>query len=338
LASQPVDPQPTPYVLGPTQAGQSLAVDVIPAPSPGLGLTPGAGNPRWDISVDALWLARDLGRGVPLGYTGYNRGSHAPQAVPTDGLWSDDVWFPLEPGIRLQLVGRLSDRTAIEATAFGLQDWTVGRTIYGDPVGQTVLGQSRWLQVPYFDNTLGYTYSSQVANVELNQRIKFMSLDPYQALSWLWGVRYFHLSDDFTLSGSDLYTGDEEFLNWQTKNNLIGMQLGLQWAWGWERFQLSTEAKVGLFANAYSQQGTDLSNGVAGFEPFGVSHSGTELSALFEFSLLLRYRVTPCMWIRGGYQYYGVTGLALSPRQLGGYDAGGGVSLDGLSLGVELTR
>ena len=56
-----------------------------------------------------------------------------------------------------------------------------------------------------FDNSLGYTYSSQVANVEINQRFKLFSFDPYRALSWLWGVRYFHLSDDFTLSGSDLY-------------------------------------------------------------------------------------------------------------------------------------
>jgi hypothetical protein len=50
------------------------------------------------------------------------------------------------------------------------------------------------------------------------------------------------------------------------------------------------------------------------------------------------YRITSCMWLRAGYQYYSVTGLALGPRQLGGYDAGSSVGLDGLSLGLELTR
>ena len=165
--------------------------------------------------------------------------------------------------------------------------------------GRSVLASSSWLQTPYFDNSLGYTYTSDVANVEINQRFKLFSFDPYRALSWLWGVRYFYLSDDFVLSGSDLYGNTDEDLNWRTKNNLIGMQLGLQWTWGWDRFQLSTEAKAGLFANVYSQQGTDSINGSASYPGFDVSHSGTDLSALFEFSLLARFRVTECMWPRG---------------------------------------
>jgi len=323
VPAQPVDPSPAPWMA---------------APSPGLGLVPGATNPRWDISVDALWLERDMGRGIALGYSDYNHGSHAPQAVRTDSLWTDDVLFPLAPGIRFQLVGRITDQMAIETTCWGLQNWSVGRAIYGDPVGETVLAHSAWLQTPDLDDSLGYTYSSQVANVEFNQRFKLWSYDPYRAFSWLWGVRYFRLADDLTLSGSDLYTDAHETLNWQTKNNLVGMQLGLQWAWGWDRFQLSTEAKIGLFANIYSQQGTDSVSGTGGFPSFDASHSGTDLAALFELSVLLRYRVTSCLWLRAGYQCYGVTGLALSPRQLADYDAGGTVGLDGLSLGLELTR
>ena len=153
---------------------------------------------------------------------------------------------------------------------------------------------------------MGYTYNSQVNNVEINQRFKLFSFDPYRTFSWLWGVRYFNLTDNFTLSGSNLDPGYDENLNSQTKNNLIGMQLGLQCAWGWNRFQLSTEIKIGLFANVYSQQGTDSASGTIGdFQPFDVSHSGTDLASLFEFSLLLRYRLTPNMWLRAGYQYYG---------------------------------
>jgi len=93
-----------------------------------------------------------------------------------------------------------------------------------------------------------------------------------------------------------------------------------------------------LFANVYSQQGTDSAVGAAGFDPISASHSGTDLAALFELSVLLRYRITSCVWLRAGYQCYGVTGLALSPRQLADYDAGGSVGLDGLSLGIEMTR
>ncbi len=191
--------------------------------------------------------------------------------------------------------------------------------------------------MPDMDDSLGYTYGSQIANVELNQRFKLYSFNPYRGLSWLWGVRYLHLADDLTLTGSDLYTGGHEVLDWETKNNLIGAQLGLQWAWGWDRFQLSTEAKVGLFANVYSQHGADSGSGIAGFQSFDGSHSGTDLAAIFEFSVLLRYRITSRLWLRAGYQYYGVTGVALGPRQLDGYDAAGSVGLDGLSLGAEMT-
>ena len=254
-----------------------------------------------------------------------------------DSLWTDDVCFPLAPGLRLQLTGRVNDQMAIEAIAWGFQDWSIGRAIYGDPAGQTVLAQSPWLQMPVIDDSLGYTYNSQIANVELNQRFKLFSFDPYRGISWLWGFRYLHEEDDLSLAASDVASGSHEVLDWQTKNNLIGARLGLQWAWGWDRFQLSTEAKVGLYANIYSQHGNDSATGVANFQPFDVSHDGTAFAAIFELSILLRYRITQCLWLRAGYQYYGATGLALAPRQLADYDAGGSIGLDGLSLGAEMT-
>jgi hypothetical protein len=353
---QPVLQPATPYVPLPAQSIYSPATPWIPAPadpsyyapapwtptpSPGLGLVPGADNPRWDLSLDVLWLALDTGKGVPLGYTSYNF-DPPPHAMRIYSLWSDDALFPLEPGIRLQLVARFTDRMAVEASCWGLQQWSVGRTIYGDPVGESVWAHSPWLQTSYliggFNDYLGYTESSRVANVEINQRFKLFSWNPYRAISWLWGFRYFYLSDDFTLSGLDLFTGDYESLNWQTNNNLIGMQLGLQWTWGWNRFQLSSEFKAGLFANAYSQHGVNSALGTAGFEPFDLSHSGTDLAAMFEFSLLLRFRITQSMWARAGYQYACFTGLALGPRQLEDYDSNGAAGLDGLSIGLEWTR
>ena len=187
------------------------------------------------------------------------------------------------------------------------------------------------------DNNLSYTYSSEVANAEINQRFKLFSYDPYHAFSWLWGVRYFHLSDDLTLSGSDISTGGSENLAWRTDNNLIGLQAGINWTRGWDRFQLCAEVKGGLFANIYSQHGTDSAVGTVGFQPYDISHGGTDLSALFEVSLLARFRLTECLWLRAGYQAYAITGLALAPRQLSSYDSNGSLGLDGLSLGWSLT-
>ncbi len=334
--------QPAPYLPPPEEPVYPPQVFRWGSPSPGLSLVPGSDHPRWDVSVDALWLERDAGTSIPLGFTSYNYGSHAMQAIGTDSLWSDDVYFPLAAGLRLQVICRTSDETAIEVTGWGLQQWSVGRSIYGDPLGESVLAHSPWLAMSSliggFDNELGYTYNSQVANVEINQRRKLYSFDPYRAFSWLWGFRYFSLTDDFGLSGSDLYTGNYESLDWRTSNNLIGMQIGLQWAWGWDRFQLSTEVKGGLFANAYSQHGIDSGSPLAGFQPFDISHGGTDLAGLIELSLTARYRIAPNVWVRGGYQFYGLSGLALGPRQLGGYDDSGSVGLDGLSVGMEWTH
>ena len=127
---------------------------------------------RWTASADALWLERSVGSSVLLGFTAYNFASHAPPAEPIIDLYSNDVFFPLQTGVRLQIAGRISDRASIEATYWGLQQWSIGGTIYGDPDGQTVLATSPWLQTPALigglDDFLGFAYSSRVDNAEIN--------------------------------------------------------------------------------------------------------------------------------------------------------------------------
>jgi hypothetical protein len=352
----PGNPGDTPYGPSAYDPSAGLAVPAVPvvpaAPAPiiyqpaapyaapeygGVGLLPGNPPPRWDVSIDALWLERTAGQAVFLGGTNYNPDSGIHPATPIANLWSDDAIFPLEPGIRLQVIGRMSDRMAIEATGWGLQNWSVGRTLVGDSAYESVLGNSPWLvtsepPIGGYDKSLSYTYASDAANAEINQRFKLNVLDPFHSFNWLWGVRYFALHDNFALAGTDHYTGTYESAHWTTKNNLIGMQVGLQWVGGWDRFQMSTEAKVGLLANAYSQDGSDSYTGVEW------SHSGTNLSALVELSILARYRIARTLWLRGGYQYYGVTGLALGPQQLPGFEDNGYVGFDGLSCGLEFTH
>jgi hypothetical protein len=341
---QPASPPPGTYLVNPAPAQdlQPQAPQYPPPapwlaePSPGLGLIPGAADLQWGASLDSLWMSRDTGRGAMLGLTDYYSPGKQ-HASRVEGLWTDDETFPLEPGLRFQLVGRLNDRMTVETTYWGLQNWSVSRTIYGDSADQTVLGTSAWLQVPYFDDSLGYTYTSKVHNVEANHRIKFFTDDPYRSLSWLWGLRYFGLSEDLALTGTNVTPAISETLDWQTTNNLVGMQLGLNWTFGSDRFQLSTEAKAGLYANFYSQQGADIFLG-GGWQSADTLHSGTSLAAVFELSVLLRYHLTSWMWLRAGYQYCGVTGLALAPRQLPGFDSDGTANFDGLLVGFEITR
>ena len=350
---QPVPPPAVPYYAVPPQPlwqpyspytpAPPPGTVIVPAPRPGPGTfitIPGLETPHWDLTVDALWLERSVGNSVGLGFTSDGYVTPNGHYLPNETMYSDDVLLPLETGVRFQISRKISDQTAIEATYWGLQQWSVGETLLADPSGDTVLAYSPWLQlssaIPGFNNDLSYSYSSQVHNAEVNERILLSAYSPYWAFGWLWGVRYFNLSDNFTLSGSDLDTGYSESLNYRTTNNMVGPQLGLQCVRGWDRFQLITEAKIGVLANFYTQQGTDVAGGnPSGFTPMDISRSGTDVSALFEASIMARFRVSQYLWLRAGYQFYAVTGLALGPRQLGGADHNGVVGLDGLSLGLE---
>jgi hypothetical protein len=331
----PPPPPTQPYAPPPYYGPPAQPPAVIYAPPPGPILVPPPVLPplpqsRWNISVDALWLERTVGSSVQLGTATVQTGPFAGSTA--DQLYSDDQFFPLEAGVRFQVAGWLSDRTAIEASYWGLQQWSVGRSFTGE-LSDDVLASTPFLQIsktnPDLNDNLGYTYGSRVDNAEINQRIKFNSYSPWWNWSWLWGVRYFRLSDNFTLYGSDTDFHNSESLNYQTANNLVAGQLGLTWLWGWRRFQFTTEGKVALGANIYTAQGADAVSGL------NASHDGSDFSALFEVSVLARYRINEVLWLRLGYQYYCMTGLALAPRQLAGWDRNGTVGLDGLSLGLE---
>ncbi|MEN6405650.1 MAG: hypothetical protein ABFC77_04175 [Thermoguttaceae bacterium] len=321
--------------LGPSTSSLSPSPSIPPTPDsssgPGLRWSPRVSNLSWTVAADALWLDRSTPRGIALGCACDGWG------YATEHLWSDDKLFYLAPGLRLQVTGQVTDQMSIEAVGWGLQNWSIERTLYTDSNWGNIWVYSPWLANDYFDDAIGYRYKSQVANAELNQRFQFLAFEPYRSCSWLWGVRYLHLSDDFSLFGEN-FDGGYDALDLKTKNNLVGMQLGLQTGFGGERFQLSVEAKVGLYANLYSQKFAEAVGGNLGDAYVDGSHSGTELSALFELSILLRYRIAESLWLRGGYQYCGLTGLALGPRQLNGYDAGGTLDLDGLFVGVEWRR
>ena len=335
--------QPYPYAY-PSPGPDAGPVVVSPPPVPMLVLATPLPSSVFSASIDALFLNRSSGGSMPLGYTYYN--SPPPNNTLVDTLYSDDIPFPLAAGLRLEISGKIDNNITLAATYWGLQQWSVGRTIYADSSGDTVLAYSQYLQLPTLlnglDNWLGYTYKSQIDNVELNALFRLNSYDPYWELDWLWGARYVYFADQFTLTGNDYLNSATEQLNYNTTNNLVGAQTGLLFRYGWSRFQWEGGLKFGLLANIYHQDGSDLasepSGTPAGFTPYPYfSNAGCGLSALFEVSLAARYRLTDVLWLRLGYQFYDITGLALAPRQLDGYGHGANVALNGFSLGLQAT-
>ncbi len=329
---QPVLVQPPPYVQPVPQPVPSTADATVCLPN---------GTPRWFVSAEALWLERTDDRDVVLGDSVTNTGG--PSFI-VDQLTSGDVLFPLEAGVKFQLGYRLSDNVAIEMTYWGLQQWSVGSAIFGDPIGESVLIFSPWTQTDFliggFDNSLSYSYRSRVNNVEVNERFGGTG-GMYWSVAGLWGIRYLQVSDQFSLNASDLATGDFENIDIKAVNNLVGPQVGVQLLDDWKRFQLSTEFKAGLFANFISASYSNLnssgaiSGNPAGFISVNQSQTTTGVAGVFEISVIGRYRVTDHLWIRGGWNDYFIAGLALGPRQLGAFSHGASISLDGPSLGIE---
>jgi hypothetical protein len=339
-----VSPAPAyPYAYPPP--GPYAGAEIV-APPP-LVLAPAPPMPpySWSVALDALFLERTSGGSIPLGYTYVNTAQTSPANVPTGSIYSDDVYFPLAAGLRLEVSRKLDDGITLSATYWGLQQWSVGETLYADPYQDTVLAMSPFLQLPYLlkglDNSLSYNYASQVDNLEFNARFALNPHDPYWQLDWLAGIRYVYFADQFSLTGIDSLNNASETLAYSTTNHLIGAQIGLLFTQGWSRFQWEAGLKAGLMANIYGQHGTDTASqppGIpSGFVPYDISNSGCGLSALIEFSLAARYRLTENLWLRLGFQVYDITGLALAPRQLDGFGHGANVALDGLSLGLQAT-
>jgi hypothetical protein len=335
--------QPYPYSYPPP--GPYPGTVVAPPPGAVLVPAPPIQSYRWSATVEALFLERTWGGGVPLGYSVYNPSSGLPPEVPTDRLYSDDTYFPLAAGLRLEVTGKLNDKWLLSGTYWGLQQWSVNTAIWGDPYDQTVLAFSPRLQMPALlgglDDTLGYSAHSQINNGELNAMIRLGAYDPYRQFYWLFGARYIYFGDRFTLTGIDDLNSTIEQLNFNTTNNLVGLQTGFLFRHGWERFQWEAGVKVGFMGNIYHQHGTDLASdpsGIpAGFIPYEVSNNGAGFSAVIEASLAVRYRLSECLWFRVGYQFYDITGLALAPRQLDHFSHGSNVALDGLSIGLQAT-
>jgi hypothetical protein len=330
---EPEMPAPAPYVA---PAPYAAPVAVTPRPVMVLVQAPPLPKYTWSVNADVLFLERSSGGSIPLGYTL----SSSPHSG--DALYSDDALFPLSAGLRLEATRQLNSNWSVLATYWGLQQWSAGSTIYGNPYDNSVLAFSPHMPlsglIPGFNDSLGYTSTSRIENAELGALFRLSTSD-YWKLDWLWGARYVYFSDRLTLTGVDDDYSAVEQLEYSTTNSLAGVQTGLLFSHGWNRFAWEAGLKFGLMANFYRQRGTDTaaSDPTGQFIPYDISNKGSDFSALFEFSLFACYRLTDNLWFRLGYQVYDITGLALAPRQLTDWGHGGNVAFDGLALGLKAT-
>jgi hypothetical protein len=281
-------------------------------------------RPRWYFRGDSVWLTRDRP-------TNHNLTSYDNLDNPADRLnnhfllRTDDVTYPLEPGMRLTLGRYITDTTMIEATYYGAVDWDRRNGTPNFPSGATS-GVGPLL--PYWGLGLGSfdtsaftgsnvqvaSYESQFNSVELGVRHAI-----WGTTSILAGFRYINVGDLFQLTASDNANntnsdGNGFYRTW-TNNNLVGVQLGTEYTHDlWiPRLFGSVDARGGIFANFAEQRNLLFNSGDTYNQR---SSREIQFASAWDVTFALSYLATEHLTIRGGYTFLFLSGIALAPDQL----------------------
>lgn len=284
-------------------------------------------HPRWyDVHFEFMYLTRDrASRPVEFSSDGA-AGLGTPDVV----LGSENLDFADEPGLRATIAYLWGPGTNLEATFMGGFDWsTRANEVSGSDnlysafsdFGTTPIGG-------YLESDQAAEHSllheSTLNSIELNLRRRNVSRNCRVHTSWLLGLRYLKVEDDFRFlsvveAHDDPLTGtvDSEErgpaeLDYDTDatNDLLGFQIGVNsFLCTLPGFLVGGELKAGIYGN-HAQQETAF-DFTRSLEPIAESLSDTDVAGVFEASFIAIYKVTSRFTLRGGYHVMYLEGVAL---------------------------
>ena len=267
--------------------------------------TGGCCLPRWfDVHAEALYWQRDLGDATGIS----SRGVSGPIVLSTD-----DLDLEHELGFRITGAYNLFAGTGLELTYFGGFDWSGAGSVTGNGDLFHVFSDFGQLPVPGLGfpetdaaNFHGIEYSSELDNLELNLRRRWVSASCLLHGSWLAGVRYIQYQEDLiATSRTDL--GSMSYAV-EAQNDMIGFQLGAE---GYvcisPRMKVGADIEAGVYGNRASQ----TTNFVSTLSP-GINEDieDDEAAFAYEANLIGLFRLTPRLTIRGGYQFFFLDNVA----------------------------
>ena len=166
-------------------------------------------------------------------------------------------------------------------------------------------------------------YSSSIDSFELHLRKRWIAPNCRVQGSWLAGVRYLYLLEDFrylTVGADDPATGfpvGDMTYDVRTKNSVTGFQLGGDlWTSIVPGISLGGELKGGIYGN-YAQQGTHIvatDTDPVFVRDASVGDTGSDAAFVGQGNIMLVYRTSPNWAIRTGYTFLYVDGVALAPE------------------------
>lgn len=293
--------------------------------------------PRWyDAFVDLTYLRReDVGRRKVFASDGV-----AGLADPVIILSTDNLDFGQEEaGLRAGLAYQLGPGMSIEGTYAGMNEWSTSAfindptsnifSVFSDfgnnppprtlPNGVAIRGGFQETDAALFSQI---EYGSRFDTADLGLRKRWVGPNCRLHGSWLLGVRYFQLQEDFrhrifvdyasTPAGSFIRGNTEYTTN--TLNNMTGFQAGGDlWLSLIPGLRFGSELKLGVYGNRATQQTRILANDINGPSLF-LFENVDHIDAAFvgELNLQSVWRLSQHWTVRTGYMFMYVDGVALA--------------------------
>jgi len=283
--------------------------------------------PRWyDIQMDGMYLSRD-----EISSTR----NFSSDGIAGDILLStDDLEFTEELGFRFTGSMLIFAGSNLELTYFGLFNWAdqaVNRPAqFPDDVFSVM---SNFGLDPFggFDETdrafqHSIAYSSTIDNFELNVRKRYTGPNCRVQYSWLCGVRYVYLLEDFqylTIGGDEdpvqpgLQSRGSMDYDIQARNSLTGFQIGGDlWTTLIPGVRIGADLKAGIYGN-YANQSTLIeatTTNPAQTNFYREDVDGNDLAMIAEANLMWIYHLGPHWTVRAGYTLLYLEGVALAPE------------------------
>ena len=270
--------------------------------------------PRWfDIHMEVLNMRREEISDT-IDFT--SEGITASNIV----LSTDDLEFSARNGMRFSAAMPLRGGRHLEFSYFGLLDWadSAQATATTSPVGNLFSIMSNYGTFPAggFDDTdrsdlQSIEYSSSLDSLELSFRSRWTGPNCVLQGSWLAGVRYIYLIEDFLYHTE----GVDGFMDYSvaTSNSMTGGQLGGDiWVCIMPGFKFGAEVKGGVYGSRAEQNTNLTSNSIT--SPLLEAVDVDKAAFALEIGLMFIYKVNQNFTVRGGYQSLAIDGLALAPE------------------------
>ncbi len=283
--------------------------------------------PLWYVRADGNWLNRTTSTELTTATVRAEDGT-----LGNNRIISQE--FDAAPGMRTFFGRNVWDgMTYIEMGYFGLNHWdelTELRNLNGVGIIRSNLDMGFGTTTnPDFQRV---AYSSTIHNAELNIR-SFFSPN----FVFVGGLRYFNLNETLVINERGLVNlplsaapanssvAYNAWRNISTDNNLLGPQIGLDWAYEiTDDIRINLLSRVGLCAN-FSQstvrqqrEGIEQLQGNVGQiirDARVVNDEEVVIAGLLELHSSIDILLTRNILFRGGWQFMWVSGIAVAPEQ-----------------------